>query len=75
MRNIRGGLHDFAEVYPDEGDVDFFQIMRILRATQFAGFICPDHMPRHSDDPGGLQAFAFAYGYIKALIQAVNSEV
>jgi hypothetical protein len=24
MRNISGGLHDFAEVYPDEGDIDFF---------------------------------------------------
>jgi mannonate dehydratase len=75
MRNIRGGLHDFAEVYPDEGDMDFLQIMRILRDTQFSGSICPDHMPRHPDDPGGLQAFAFGYGYIKALIHAVNSEV
>jgi mannonate dehydratase len=32
-------------------------------------------MPHHPDDPGGLQAFAFGYGYIKALIQAVNSEL
>lgn len=75
MRNIRGGLHDFAEVFPDEGEMDFFEIMRILRDTQFAGSICPDHMPRHPDDPGGLQAFAFGYGYVQALIQAVNAEV
>ena len=75
MRNIRGGLHNFAEVYPDEGDMDFLEIMRILRDSQFAGSICPDHMPRHTDDPGGLQAFAFGYGYIRALIQVVNSEV
>jgi mannonate dehydratase len=75
MRNIRGGLHNFEEVYPDEGEMDFFKIMRILRDTQFAGAMCPDHMPRHPDDPGGLQSFAFGYGYIKALIQAVNSEV
>jgi mannonate dehydratase len=75
MRNIRGGLHDFAEVYPDEGDMDFLQIMRTLRDTQFAGSICPDHMPHHPDDSSGLQAFAFGYGYIKALIQVVNSEV
>jgi len=74
MRNIRGGLHHFEEVYPDEGVLDLFAIMRVLRDTQFAGAICPDHMPRHADDPGGLQAFAFGYGYIKALIQAVNSE-
>lgn len=75
MRNIRGGLNDFEEVYPDEGEMDFFEVMRILRDTQFSGSICPDHMPRHPDDPGGLQAFAFGYGYIRALIQAVNAEV
>jgi len=75
MRNIRGGLNRFEEVYPDEGEMDFFEVMRILRDTQFQGSICPDHMPKHPDDPGGLQAFAFGYGYIKALIQAVNAEV
>jgi mannonate dehydratase len=75
MRNIRGGLGSFEEVYPDEGQVNFFQVMRILRDTGFSGSLCPDHMPRHPDDPGKLQAFAFGYGYIKALIQAVNSEV
>jgi mannonate dehydratase len=74
MRNIRGRLNSFEEVYPDEGEMDFFRIMRILRDTQFAGSICPDHMPHHADDPGSLQSFAFGYGYIKALIQAVNSE-
>jgi mannonate dehydratase len=75
MRNIRGGLYDFAEVYPDEGEMDFLKIMRILRDVQFAGSICPDHMPSHPDDPGKLQAYAFGYGYIKALIHTVNSEV
>jgi D-mannonate dehydratase len=33
--------------------------------------IMPDHMPTHADDPESLQAFAFGYGYIKALIQSV----
>ena len=72
MRNIKGGLHDFAEVFPDEGDVDLLGIMRILRETRFAWSICPDHMPHHPDDPGSLQAFAFGYGYLKALLQAVS---
>jgi mannonate dehydratase len=75
MRNIRGGLHDFAEVFPDEGDMDFFKIMRILRDTQFAGSMMPDHMPRHPNDPRSLQSYAFGYGYIGAMIRAVNSEV
>jgi mannonate dehydratase len=75
MRNIRGRLWNFEEVYPDEGEMDFFEIMRVLRDTQFPGSILPDHMPHHPDDKGGLQAFAFGYGYLKALIDAVNSEV
>ncbi|MCX6625736.1 MAG: mannonate dehydratase [Acidobacteria bacterium] len=75
MRNIRAGLHQFEEVYPDEGEMDFFAVMRVLRDVEFAGSICPDHMPHHGGDPGGLQSFAFGYGYIRALIQAVNSEV
>lgn len=75
MRNIRGRLGSFEEVYPDEGEMDFFEIMRLLRDAQFAYSICPDHMPHHGDDPKGLQAFAFGYGYIKALIQMVNAEV
>ena len=75
MRNIAGRLHDFSEVYPDEGEMDFLEIIRMLRDFRFTGAFCPDHMPRHPDDPGKLQAFAFAYGYINALIHAVNSEV
>jgi mannonate dehydratase len=75
MRNIRGGLNNFAEVYPDEGEMDFLKIMRILRDSEFSLSICPDHMPSHPDDPGKLQAYAFGYGYINALIHAVNSEV
>ncbi|MGA2724449.1 MAG: mannonate dehydratase [Bryobacteraceae bacterium] len=75
MRNILGGLNSFAEVYPDEGEMDFLKIMRILRDSEFSLSICPDHMPSHPDDPGKLQAYAFGYGYINALIHAVNSEV
>jgi mannonate dehydratase len=75
MRNIRGALNEFAEVYPDEGEMDFLKIMRILRDSEFSLSICPDHMPGHPDDPGKLQAYAFGYGYINALIHAVNSEV
>jgi mannonate dehydratase len=29
-------------------------------------------VPEAADDPAGLQSFAYCYGYIRALIQAVN---
>ncbi|MHC4540308.1 MAG: hypothetical protein ACYS74_11070, partial [Planctomycetota bacterium] len=75
QENIRGGLHDFSEVFPDEGEMDFLEIIRILRDYQYPGALTPDHMPSHPDDPDKLQAFAFGFGYIKALIHAANSEV
>ena len=30
-----------------------------------------DHVPSHQDPESGRQAFAFAYGYIKALLQSL----
>jgi mannonate dehydratase len=75
MRNIKGGLNDFQEVYLDEGVIDFFKIMRIFRDTGYEGSFLPDHMPSSPGDPGKLQAYAFGYGYIHALINSVNSEV
>ena len=71
FRNIRGRRDSFQEVYPDEGDMDMLAVMRTLKDVGYAHMVMPDHMPRHDDDPRQDQAFAFGYGYIKALIQAV----
>ncbi len=73
FRNIRGRRDAFQEVFPDEGDVDLVRVMRVLKQVDYAYMVMPDHMPRHPDDPGGYQAFAFGYGYIKAMIQAVDA--
>jgi mannonate dehydratase len=72
FRNIKGGRDKFYETYPDEGDVNFFQAMQVYKEVGYPYMMMPDHMPRHEDDPSGNEAFAFAYGYIKALIQAVS---
>ncbi len=74
LRNIIGGWNNFQEVYPDNGDMDFLQIIRALRDVGYAGMVMPDHIPAHEDPASSLQGHAFAYGYIKALIHAVGSE-
>ncbi len=81
FRNIRGGLHNFQEVWPDEGDVEMYKVARTLRDVGYPYMLMPDHAPSHPDDtaPPGVsgrvrQAWAFQFGYIIALIQAVNSE-
>ncbi|RPI23246.1 MAG: mannonate dehydratase [Acidobacteria bacterium] len=75
FRNIRGGWDQFKEVYPDNGDMDLYRVARALRDVGYPYMVMPDHVPGHSDPASSLQAFAFCYGYIKAMIQAVNSEV
>jgi mannonate dehydratase len=72
FRNIRGKRDDFQETYPDEGDVDMVRAAMTYREVGYSGMLMPDHVPHHPDDPGGLQAFAFAYGYIRAIIQALQ---
>ncbi len=72
FRNIRGKRDDFQEVFPDEGDVDFVEAIKAYREVDYPYMLMPDHVPHHADDPGSLQAFAFCYGYIRALIQAAD---
>jgi mannonate dehydratase len=72
FRNIRGRRNDFQEVYPDEGDIDFVKAIQVYREVGYPYMLMPDHVPQHPDDPRGDQAFAFAYGYIRALIQSLE---
>lgn len=74
FRNIRGKRDKFVETYPDEGDINFYKAMKVYKEVGYPYMMMPDHMPSHPDDPGGNQAFSFAYGYIKGLIQAVQNE-
>ena len=46
--------------------------MMVYKEVGYPYMMMPDHVPQHPDDKGGNQAFAFAYGYIRALIQAVD---
>jgi mannonate dehydratase len=72
FRNIRGHRNDFTEVFPDEGDVDMVQAIRTYREVGYQYMLMPDHVPTAAADPGGLQSFAFCYGYIRGLMQSLE---
>jgi mannonate dehydratase len=72
FRNIRGHRDDFLEVFPDEGDVDFVKAIQVYKEVGYPYLLMPDHVPEAASDPNGLQSFAYCYGYIRALIQAVD---
>jgi mannonate dehydratase len=78
FRNIKGRFLNFREAYPDEGDMDMLAVMRVLEEVGYDGMVMPDHVPSIPGDPGnymgGKVAFAFALGYVRAMMQAVGAE-
>ena len=74
FRNIAGGFLNFRETFIDNGDVDMLKAMRVYKEVGYDGMMMPDHVPNVEGDTGQVQGFAFAFGYIKALIAAVDAE-
>ncbi len=66
--------NNFQEVYPDNGDMDFAEVIRALRDVEYDGMVMPDHIPSHADPASGLQGHAYAFGYLKALMRVIGSE-
>ena len=73
FRNIKGGYLNFQEVYPDNGDMDFFKAVQIFQEVGYTGMLCPDHVPHSSADPDDERQFSFCIGYIKGLLNAAGS--
>ena len=47
--------------------------MRVYREVGYDGMMMPDHVPQ-VEGVDSQQGFAYAFGYIKALIAAVSAE-
>jgi mannonate dehydratase len=74
FRNIKGRFLDFQETFPDDGDIDMIRAMQVYKEVGYDGMMMPDHVPKIAGDAGGRQAFAYAFGYIRALIQMVGGQ-
>ncbi|GLC23648.1 mannonate dehydratase [Roseisolibacter agri] len=72
FRNVRGKVPHYQEVFVDEGDLDMIRVLSILRDVQFDGVIIPDHTPEMTCGAPWHAGMAFALGYIKAAMQAVD---
>ncbi len=74
FRNIVGGRNKFQEVWPDEGAMNMHRNMQALKEVGYEHMVVPDHAPGHKDPESNRQAFAYEFGYIKAMIQAVMGD-
>ena len=74
MRNIKGGWGNFQEVYVDNGDMNFVEVMRALHRVGYDGMVMPDHIPQHPAQGSSDQGFAFSYGYFHAILRMLQME-
>jgi len=76
FRNVSSPMPDFYETMPDNGYMNMYNIMKALAEVNFNGIVVPDHVPRIVDSEAcELAGEAYIFGYIKALIQAVDTEL
>jgi len=74
FRNIKGGRLDFMETFPDEGDMDMVASLAVYREVGYRYMVMPDHVPHIAGPNERGVAFAFAYGYIRGLLQALERD-
>jgi len=74
FRNVRGKVPHYKETFVDDGEIDMLRIVRILRRTGYQGVLIPDHAPQMSCPAPWHAGMAFALGYMRAALQAVERE-
>ncbi len=72
FRNIRGGKLSFMETFPEEGDMDMWESVRLYAELGYEYMLMPDHVPTISGNAGKPIAFSFCYGYVAALLQVAD---
>ena len=74
FRNVRGKVPHYRETFVDDGDIDMLRILRILKANDFRGVLIPDHTPQMTCDAPWHAGMAFALGYMRAALQAIDAK-
>ena len=73
FRNVDKPLPHFVETFVDNGYMDMYQVMRVMREVNFKGVAIPDHIPQMADD--GRVGTAYTIAYMNALAKRANEEV
>lgn len=74
FRNVVGKVPKYREAFVDEGDIDMIRALRILKKNNYDGVIIPDHTPEMSCAAPWHAGKAFALGYMRGALQAIEKE-
>ncbi len=72
FRNIAGKVPHYRETFVDDGEIDMLQVLRILRQNHFEGVLIPDHTPQMTCSAPWHAGMAYALGYLRAALQALD---
>ena len=74
FRNVSNPMPEpWVETLIDNGYQNMYEVMKALREVEFDGCIIPDHIPAMLG--GQKVGIAYSVAYMRALVQAVNSEI
>jgi len=72
FRNVTGKVPFYRETFIDDGDIDMLRVLRILKENNYDGVLIPDHTPQMSCSAPWHAGMAFAMGYMRAALQALE---
>jgi D-mannonate dehydratase len=70
----RGHFLNFHETLQDNGCVNILPNMRAYKEVGYDAIMMPNDAPQIDGATGKQRAFAFEFGYISEIIQAVQNE-
>jgi len=73
LRNVKGKVPHYIEVFLDEGDVDIVRALRIYQRNGYEGVFIADHTPHLQCGASWHAGMAFAMGYIRGILQTLAS--
>lgn len=71
LRNVKGKVPRYHEVFLDEGDVDIVKALRIYKRNGYDGVVIPDHTPQMACAAPWHAGMAFALGYIRGILNSI----
>lgn len=74
FRDVQGTVPDFTECFIGEGNFNPAEVMTLLRASGFTGFLLDDHVPQMDDDTEwNHRGRAHAIGYMQGLLRMTEA--
>lgn len=74
FRNVHGKVPHYQETFVDDGDIDMLKALKVLRDCDYHGVLIPDHTPQMDCDAPWHSGMAYALGFMRAALRAIDAQ-